>query len=152
MGVLRNYVQGKLHGLRITQCKLKYNGSCEIDPALLRAARIDYYEQVHIYNMTNGARFVTYVFPGGAPGAFTLNGGAARHGAEGDECIVVAYRQEEKFSGAKCVIINPADNSVKEVMEYEPASVAGAGETLREIARADARAAAETLKFEAAAP
>jgi aspartate 1-decarboxylase len=135
--MLRNFVHGKLHGLRVTQCKLKYNGSCEIDPDLLRAAGISYYEQVHVLNMTNGARIITYVFPGGGPGQFTLNGGAARHGAEGDECIVIAYRQEAAFSGAKCVIINPADNSVKEIMDYgaDPAAADN-----------------DALEFEAAAP
>lgn len=119
--MLRTFVQGKIHGLRVTETKLGYNGSCEIDPALLRAAGLAYYEQVHIFNITNGARIVTYVFPGGKPGGFTLNGGAARHGAVGDRCIVVAFRQEERFSGAKCVIIDPENNSVREVLDYDPA-------------------------------
>lgn len=116
--MLKTFVSGKLHGIRITQCKLRYNGSCEIDPALLEAAGIAFYEQVHILNMTNGSRIITYVFPGGGPGDFTLNGGAARHGAEGDECIIVAYRQEMAFSGAACIIVNPQDNSIRERLIY----------------------------------
>jgi aspartate 1-decarboxylase len=138
--MMRNFVHGKLHGLRITECKLRYNGSCEIDPVLLQAAGIDYYEQVHILNMDNGSRIITYVFPGGTPGSFTLNGGAARHGAVGDLCIVVAYRQQAEFSGGKCVIIDPAANTVREVLDYAPRSVA-ADVAARELAYLNAAAA-----------
>lgn len=114
---LRTFVSGKIHGLRITQCKLHYNGSCEIDPELLRIAGMEPYEQVHVLNMASGARLITYVFPG-APGAFTLNGAAARCGMEGDTVLVIAYRQEERFSGARCVLIDPATNRPREILDY----------------------------------
>lgn len=114
---LRTFVSGKLHGMRVTECKLKYNGSCEVDPELLRLADIAPYEQVHVLNTSNGKRLVTYVFPG-QPGAFTLNGAAARCGTPGDIVLVIAYRQEERFSGAKCVFIDPSTNSAREILEY----------------------------------
>ena len=116
----RTFIHGKLHGVRITQCKLHYNGSAEVDPALLEASGISPYEQIQIVNMNSGARFITYAFPG-KKGEFTLNGGAARLGSVGDICLVIAYRQEERFSGANCVFINPEDNSVREVMRYPAA-------------------------------
>jgi aspartate 1-decarboxylase len=118
--MLRTFVHGKIHGLRITECKLHYNGSAEVDTALLEAAGIDPFEQIQVINMTTGARLITYAFPGQS-GAFTLNGGAARLGAEGDHCIVIAYRQEEQFSGANVVFVEPADNSIKDTMRYEAA-------------------------------
>jgi len=118
---LKTFVSGKLHGMRITECKLHYNGSCEIDPELLKLAGIEPYEQVHVLNTANGERLITYVFPG-RPGAFTLNGAAARSAEPGDIVLVIAYRQEETFSGAKCVIIDPATNRPSQILHYPPAS------------------------------
>ena len=54
------------------------------------------------------------MFPGAAEGEFTLNGGAALHFRLGDRVAVVAYRQEESFSGANFVIVDPLDNSIAE--------------------------------------
>ncbi len=115
--MLRTFVHGKIHGIRITECKLRYNGSAEIDTELLNAVGIAPYEQIQIANMDNGERLITYALPG-QNGQFTLNGAAARLGAKGDQCLIIAYRQEEKFSGAKIAIINPEDNSVREMMDY----------------------------------
>ena len=115
--MLRTFVQGKIHGIRVTACKLHYNGSAAIDTALLAAAGIAPYEQIQVVNLNSGERLVTYAFPG-KRGEFSLNGGAARMGQVGDDCLVIAYRQEERFSGAKVVFINPADNSVRETMDY----------------------------------
>jgi len=119
--MLRTFVHGKIHGVRITECKLRYNGSAEVDTALLAASGISPFEQVQIVNLNTGARLVTYAFPG-KPGSFTLNGGAARLGAVGDDCLVIAYRQEEKFSGAEVVFVNPKDNSISETMHYPAAA------------------------------
>lgn len=47
-------------------------------------------EKVEIYNCNNGARFSTYVIPGG-PGEICLNGAAARHVHRGDIVIIVSY-------------------------------------------------------------
>jgi len=118
--MLRTYVHGKIHGVRITECKLRYNGSAEIDAALLEAAAIEPYQQIQVANMANGKRLITYAFPG-KRGQFSLNGAAARLGAVGDDCLIISYRQEEKFSGAKVVMVNPSDNSVMETMEYPAA-------------------------------
>ena len=115
--MLRTFMHGKIHGLRITECKLHYNGSAEVDTSLLKAAGISLYEQIQIVNVNTGSRFVTYAFPG-KPGEFTLNGGAARLGSVGDICLVIAYRQEEKFSGAEVVFVNPATNTLAETMHY----------------------------------
>jgi aspartate 1-decarboxylase len=64
------------------------------------------------------------VFPGAAEGEFTLNGGAALHFRLGDRVAVVAYRQEEAFSGANCVIVDPLDNSIAETLRYKTAGEA----------------------------
>jgi hypothetical protein len=50
----------KLHRACVTHAELDYEGSCAIDEDLMRLAGIREYEQLHIYNITNGERFTTY--------------------------------------------------------------------------------------------
>src|SRR6266478_424020 len=119
MSMLRTFVSGKIHRLKVTGLKPMYNGSCLICPDLLAAAGIEPFERVEIYSLTSTARIATYVFPGAAKGEFTLNGGAALHFRVGDRVAVVTYRQEAAFSGAKCVIVDPSDNSIERILSYE---------------------------------
>ena len=119
--MLRTFVNGKIHQLKVTGLAPAYNGSCRICPDLLDAAGIAPFERVELYSMTSTTRISTYVFPGAVKGEFTLNGGAALHFRVGDRVAVVTYRQEEAFSGANCVIVDPADNSIERILPYERA-------------------------------
>ena len=119
--MFRTFVNGKIHQLKVTGLQPAYNGSCRICPELLAAAGIAPFERVEIYSLTSQARIATYVFPGATRGEFALNGGAALHFRVGDRVAVVAYRQEAEFSGAKCVIVDPSDNSIERILSYEPA-------------------------------
>ncbi len=76
--------------LYITDTDLDYGGSISIDPYLLQAHDILEYEQVHVLNITNGKRFITYALKG-EPGECCLNGAAARKGKVGDEVIILTY-------------------------------------------------------------
>ena len=116
---MRTFVNGKIHQLKVTGLLPGYNGSCLICPALLAAAGIEPFEKVEIYSLTGTARIATYVFPGASKGEFALNGGAAQHFRLGDRVAVVAYRQEEAFSGANCVLVDPSDNSIAETLRYK---------------------------------
>jgi len=116
--MLRTFVNGKIHRLKVTGLKPLYNGSCLICPELLTAAGIEPFEKVALYSLTSKARIATYVFPGATKGEFTLNGGAALHFQLGDEVAVVTYRQEETFSGANCVLVEPTDNSIAQKLRY----------------------------------
>jgi len=90
--VLRTVVKSKIHRATVTGADLDYEGSCSIDPELMRLADILPGEQVHVLNVTNGARAVTYAIEGG-PGELGLNGAIAHLGAVGDLAIVVTYAQ-----------------------------------------------------------
>ncbi|MEW8428675.1 MAG: aspartate 1-decarboxylase, partial [gamma proteobacterium symbiont of Ctena orbiculata] len=46
----------KLHRACVTHSELDYEGSCAIDAELMRLAGIHEYEQIQIYNVTNGER------------------------------------------------------------------------------------------------
>jgi aspartate 1-decarboxylase len=54
----------KIHRARVTEADLHYVGSVTVDQELLEAAGILPYEQVDIYDITNGARLTTYALPG----------------------------------------------------------------------------------------
>lgn len=85
-------LKSKIHRGRVTECNIDYEGSIEIDEDLLDAAGILTYEQVHVFNINNGNRFVTYAIPGKrGKGGIMVNGAAARLAQINDRIIVVAY-------------------------------------------------------------
>ncbi len=85
-------LKSKIHRARITDANLNYEGSLTIDADLMKAANIQSYEQIKIYNINNGARFDTYAIAGAAgKGEICLNGAAARMGAPGDLIIIATY-------------------------------------------------------------
>ena len=82
----------KLHRATVTDRDIDYEGSIEIDEALLDEVGIVPYEQVHIYDINNGERFLTYVIPGAAgSGTISVNGAAARKVERNDRIIIAAY-------------------------------------------------------------
>jgi len=115
---MKTFISGKIQGIKVTDKSIHYNGSVTVDSALLKKAGIDPYEQVWVADLANGNRFVTYALPSDEKGIFTLNGGCARLGEIGDRCIILAYRMEEKFSGANVVFCDE-DNTIKKTMHYQ---------------------------------
>jgi len=85
-------LKSKIHRVRLTGTELGYEGSITLDAALLEAAGIVENEQVHVLNLSNGSRLVTYAIsaPAGS-GTVLLNGPAARMGEVGDLLIVLSY-------------------------------------------------------------
>lgn len=82
----------KLHRATVTHSELEYEGSCAIDGGLLDASGIMEYEQIHIYNVNNGERFVTYAIRAEAhSGIISVNGAAAHKADPGDIIIICAY-------------------------------------------------------------
>lgn len=109
-------MKSKLHRAAVTDANLDYNGSISIDPELIRMADLVEYEQVDIYNITNGERFTTYVIVGGK-GEMCLNGAAARKAEPGDRIIVASYAQftDEERAGFKPTVILLDENNVPTV-------------------------------------
>lgn len=92
--MLSTMLKAKLHRASVTHSELEYEGSCAIDDHLLDASGIHEYEQIHIYNVNTGARFVTYAIRAQAgSGIISVNGAAARLAAPGDILIICAYGQ-----------------------------------------------------------
>lgn len=88
----RTMCAAKIHRAVVTDACLDYVGSLTVDRGLLALSGIVEYEQVHVVNINNGARMVTYAIEGG-PGEICLNGAAARLGAPGDLVIIMAFRE-----------------------------------------------------------
>ncbi len=85
-------LKSKLHRASVTATKIDYEGSIAIDEDLLELVDIRPYEQVHIYNINTGGRFITYVITAQrGSGTFSINGAAARLAQINDRIIVAAY-------------------------------------------------------------
>jgi len=113
----RNMLKSKLHRATVTDADLHYEGSITIDEDLMEAADIIPYEQVDIYNVTNGERFSTYVITGKrGSGVICLNGAAARRAARGDLVIIANYVMvddaETKNWKVKCFLLDE-NNKIK---------------------------------------
>ena len=88
----RTMMKSKIHRASVTDANLHYVGSITIDRELMDAADLREFEQVHVVDIDNGARFETYVIEG-APGSgeMCVNGAAARLVQPGDKIIVISY-------------------------------------------------------------
>ena len=85
-------LKGKIHRARLTGADINYEGSIEIDSSLMEAAGIIPFEQVDIWNITNGERFSTYALSAQrGSGTVAVNGAAARKVQPGDEVIITAF-------------------------------------------------------------
>ena len=113
----RELLKSKIHRATVTDADLEYEGSVTLDGDLIAAADLLPYEKVQILNINNGARFETYVLPGG-PGSGTvcLNGPAARLAAVGDRVIIISYGlydEEEVADHEPRIVFVDEDNNVK---------------------------------------
>ncbi len=88
----RIMLKAKLHRVHVTHSELHYEGSCAIDDVLLDASSIREYEQIDIYNVTNGERFTTYAIRAQrGSGVISVNGAAAHKASPGDILIIASY-------------------------------------------------------------
>lgn len=91
---VRTMMSGKIHRATVTEANLDYEGSITLDPDLMDEAGILPYEQVHVVDVTNGARLETYAILGErGSGEVCINGAAAHLVHRGDTVIIIAYQQ-----------------------------------------------------------
>ena len=91
----RQMLKSKIHRATVTDANVDYVGSVTIDADLLSLADIREHEQVHVVDVDNGARLVTYAIAGG-PGELCLNGAAARLVDPGHRVIVISYAEYDE--------------------------------------------------------
>lgn len=118
----------KLHRARVTHVELEYEGSCAIDSQLLDASGIREYEQIEIYDVTNGERFTTYAIRAEAgSGIISINGAAAHKASVNDIVIICAYvgldEKELKSFKPKLIYVNE-NNEITHTRNTIPVQVA----------------------------
>ena len=110
----RTLLKSKIHRVAATHCELHYEGSCAIDEDLLDAAGMVENEQIHIWNINNGERFVTYAIKGQrGSGMISVNGSAARRASTGDLLIIAAFAQvpEDQVAAHQPQLVFVDDNN-----------------------------------------
>jgi len=101
----RTMLKSKLHRVTVTQAELHYEGSCAIDEHLMDAADIREYQQIDLYNVTNGERFTTYAIRAERnSGTISVNGAAARKASAGDLLIICTYAAFSEIELAKQLV------------------------------------------------
>ena len=119
---MRIMLKSKIHRATVTDANIDYEGSITIDKKLMVKADILPYEQVHVLNINNGARFSTYAIEGEEGGGeICLNGAAAKLAARGDTVIILTYchvsDEEAQSYKPKLVYVDAKNAIVKEINE-----------------------------------
>ncbi|MBP5412092.1 MAG: aspartate 1-decarboxylase [Bacteroidales bacterium] len=109
-------LKSKIHRVKVTQANVNYIGSITIDEDLMDAAHLVEYEKVHVVNVTNGERLITYVIKGERKsGTICLNGAAAHKAQIGDIVIIMSYASftPQEAAEHKPICIFPENNLLK---------------------------------------
>ena len=121
-------LKAKIHRATVTHSELNYEGSVAIDGLLLDATGIREFEQVHVWDVTNGSRFTTYAIRADeGSGIISLNGGAARHVAVGDLVIIAAFAgmsEEEASTFKPKLVYVDGDNRISHTNDSIPTQAA----------------------------
>jgi aspartate 1-decarboxylase len=120
---MRTMLRSKIHRATVTGADLHYEGSVTIDAELLERADILPYQQVDIWNVTNGARFTTYALAGQpGSGVVCINGAAAHKARKGDLVIIATFGQmtddEARSWQPTCVFVDAHNRPVVSRGEY----------------------------------
>lgn len=108
------FLKAKLHQARVTHAELEYDGSCAIDEDLLKLTGLREFEQIQVYNITNGERLTTYIIRGEAgSGIISMNGAAAHKASPGDRVIICAYANytEQELTSHEPALVYLGENN-----------------------------------------
>jgi aspartate 1-decarboxylase len=95
-------LKAKIHRVPVTHTEIDYEGSCAIDINYLEKTGIKPNEQIHIYNLNNGERLITYAFEAKRGSKIiSMNGAAALKASIGDLVIIAAYGQIKEEESSK---------------------------------------------------
>ncbi len=117
----RTLLKSKIHRATVTDADLEYDGSVTIDAQLMRAAGLVEFEQVDIYDVTNGSRLTTYAITGeSGSGQVCINGAAAHLVKPGDLVIIASYAEyypDEIESHHPAIVLVDEKNQIREFVE-----------------------------------
>jgi aspartate 1-decarboxylase len=124
----RQMLKSKIHRATITDCDVDYVGSITLDPELMRRADLLVNEQVHVWDIDNGARFVTYAIEGEqGSGTVQVNGAAARLVRNGDKVIVASFGsyEDEDLERYSPVVVHVDDRNEIVAVDSDPTVLLG---------------------------
>lgn len=124
----RQMLKSKLHRATVTARDPDYVGSITLDPELMRAADLLANEQVHVWDIANGARFLTYAIEGEpGSGAVEVNGAAALLVDDGDRLIVASFGayDERDLEGYSPVVVHVDERNRVARVDSHPAVLLG---------------------------
>lgn len=118
----RRMFLSKIHRAVITHADLDYEGSCSIDADLMDRADILANQELHVWNITQGTRLVTYALPGPrGSGIICINGAAAYGNTPGDLVILATFgemdSEEAKVFEPKVILVDRDNRVVSERQE-----------------------------------
>ncbi len=107
----RIMLKSKIHNARVTDKNIHYQGSLTLNKELIKQADLFPFEQIHVYNVSNGERFITYIIKEEKkPGLVCVNGAAAHKVNKGDQLIIASYAlmedEEADFYSPKILILD----------------------------------------------
>jgi len=116
--MFRTMMRAKIHGATVTEVNLHYEGSLSLDTRIMEELDILPNEMVQVLNLSNAARFMTYIIPGERKsGVVSLNGAAARLAAVGDKILIVFYSmmndEEARTHRPKVAIVDDQNHIVE---------------------------------------
>jgi aspartate 1-decarboxylase len=124
----RQMLKSKIHRATVTGCDVDYVGSITLDPELMGRADLLSNEQVHVWDIDNGARFVTYAIEGDrGSGTVQVNGAAARLVRNGDKVIIASFgAYDDKDLGRHLpVVVHVDDENEVVAVDSDPAVLLG---------------------------
>ncbi len=118
----------KIHRATVTEVQVDYEGSCAIDESLMDAAGLREFEEIHLWNVTNGERLTTYAIRARAgSGTISVNGSAAHKAAVGDIIIIAAFARMTEAEAGRFkprLIYADADNGIGRIGHVIPTQAA----------------------------
>ena len=111
----------KLQQVIVSESSRDYPGSIALPDELIEAAGLKLFEQVHVNNLTNGNRIVTYVVRSKKEGFVSLNGAASWLFNKGDKIHILAYgyfEEEDAQNFEPRIIYTNENNKVIEAKAY----------------------------------
>ncbi|MGE5746300.1 MAG: aspartate 1-decarboxylase [Solirubrobacterales bacterium] len=126
----RQILKSKIHRATVTDCDVHYVGSVTLDPELMRQADLLVNEQVHVWDIDNGARLVTYVIEAEqGSGTVQVNGAAARLVRTGDKVIIASFGafDEADLERYSPVVVHLNDDNEVIAVDSNPTVLLGEG-------------------------
>jgi aspartate 1-decarboxylase len=113
---LRQLLKSKIHRATVTEANVNYIGSITIDTDLLERVDLLPGELVHVWNVDNGERFVTYALAGPVgSGIICVNGAAAHRVEVGHRVIITAFAITDEIIEPKLILVDEQNRYVRDL-------------------------------------